>query len=101
MTTLRTLCLGITLIGLPAGLVAGPSVSENLVIFPQMAEKEYMLQMVRETGSKDNQYEQYTRQCNVNGICRFSRTDSPREIQYKTPYGMQTVIYPHSVPAFD
>lgn len=96
MTVLRILGMGLTLICVPASLFAAQPqpLSDNYLLLPQQAEKEYMLQMVRETGSKGNQYEEYGRECNSSGICRFTRTETPRQVQYDTPYGMQTVIYP-------
>lgn len=84
---------------LSLAVLAGNPQTSNPALRPEMAERNYMLQMVEDTGNKGNDYEQYVRRCNDRGICRFSL---PVEtVIYETEFSRHKVIYPGNRPDWD
>lgn len=93
MTTLHRVVIFVTMATMPSLLTAASGVSEKPALGPEMAEREYMLQMVEEKGDKGNEFEDYDRQCNDHGVCSLSPKKN-RVIVYETAFGKQTVVYP-------
>jgi len=79
---------------LPAGVNAADLLPPAGAIQLEQAQRDYVLGEVRKHGARGDQFQEYVRQCNDNGICRFTRPKNQRAVTCQTPYAPHIVIYP-------